>query len=693
MPSSPRNAPDQFSIRHPRKLKVSMTRFLCALGLLASSHANAQSVIDEIQVTATRRDSSVTSIPTPVSIIDQSKIETATLVTDALAFAPGVLLQETTPGQGAAIVRGLKGSEVLHLVDGIRLNNAIFRSAPTQYVALVPGASVQRIEVLRGSAAALYGSDAVGGVINMITRKPEFSDSGSVLRGDALLSANSADTLRATAATIEAAGEDIAGLLSFDAMRTSDRRIGGGERIRPSGFEAFGFRAAVRQKLSASTIWFADAQLMRQPSTPRVDELNAGFGEDDAASDEFFFEPNQRTFLHVGADIDDGIFGMNWQLRSAWQRIDDDRRTRNRNAVVRTIESNRSDLFHVGATGSRDFEQGSWIIGAEWYHDAVASSRNTVDLLSGAELTAAPRFPDGSSLDQAAIFAQVAWTPHTHHTLTAGLRVTDLEADTNSPIAPALNNTDVSGELGWLMTLSDALSLTANIGRSFRAPNIFDLGASGARPGNRFNLPNSDLQPETAIQYDIGFRYQQERLQLNATLFRLNYRDRIASVPTGEQTTDGRDLVQNANVARAELTGIEVDAQYAFNESLTLNVVINAIHGVEFNPEREAADRIPPLNGQANLEWSTASQTRLSAGIQFAARQDRLSSRDLRDARINPEGTPGWLSLNAGVQHPLNDQWQLNARLENMLDKQFRIHGSGVDARGVNLSVQLRRSW
>jgi outer membrane cobalamin receptor len=123
-----------------------------------------QERLDEILVTATRRTVSLAEVSSGLTLVEGAAARAQKLVTDALEAEVGVDLQQTTPGQGAAIIRGLKGSSILHLVDGMRLNNAIFRSAPTQYFALVPTGAVERIEVLRGTPASLYGSDAVGGV-------------------------------------------------------------------------------------------------------------------------------------------------------------------------------------------------------------------------------------------------------------------------------------------------------------------------------------------------------------------------------------------------------------------------------------------------------------------------------------------------------------------------------------------------
>ena len=140
------------------------------LGALLLADASAeQAEIDEVLVTAVRRTISTAEISSGLTLVEGAPAQTPKLVTDALDASVGVFLQQTTPGQGAAIIRGLKGSAVLHLVDGIRLNNAIFRSAPTQYFALIPAGAVERIEVLRGTPASLYGSDAVGGVVQLVT--------------------------------------------------------------------------------------------------------------------------------------------------------------------------------------------------------------------------------------------------------------------------------------------------------------------------------------------------------------------------------------------------------------------------------------------------------------------------------------------------------------------------------------------
>ncbi len=128
------------------RLHALVAAALCGAASGAVAQDFVDPVIEEIQVTASRRPVARSEVAAAVTVVDAEEIRGLKLTTDALAATPGVFLQQTTPGQGAAIVRGLKGSEILHLVDGLRMNNAIFRNAPTQYLALVSPASVERLK-------------------------------------------------------------------------------------------------------------------------------------------------------------------------------------------------------------------------------------------------------------------------------------------------------------------------------------------------------------------------------------------------------------------------------------------------------------------------------------------------------------------------------------------------------------------
>lgn len=677
-------------------LRIIVAASTVATGLHAP--AGAEEVIDEIQVTATRRAASVLEVSAGVTRVGREQVEGEALITDALQFEPGLYRQQTTSGQGAVIIRGLKGSEVLHLVDGVRLNNAIFRNAPTQYFALVPVSAVQRIEVIRGAAASLYGSDAVGGVVNVITRMPSFEGQDIGYAADVSVGADTAELQRSLSATVEAGNERLAALGSFDYSELGNRRIGGGERVNPSGYRTRAARFAAAFTPAEDQRWLIDLQHLEQPSTPRVDELLTGFGQTEPASAEFWFEPNRRGFLHVQHSRTNGWLGIDWVVDLAWQRIDDDRRSRDTGSAVRRLEQNRSDLFEASLNGLRGYEWGSLAFGVEWYHDEVSSLRIEEDIVTGGRTAVAARFPDGSDVDQRALYAQAVWEVNDRQSLIGGLRLTDVEARLAATAAAAgggVDTSDLSGEIGWLYWLTDGLQVVANASRSFRAPNIFDLGTLGPRPGDRFNIANPDLQPETARQLDLGLRIQRTRLRAEAMVWVVDYSDRITSVLTGEFTPEGRLIVQNRNVASATLYGLEAGAEYDLTHRAVLRGVVNYTRGEEQNADGEttAGDRIPPLNGALSLRYDASETLRLEPWLEFAGRQDRLSPRDVRDSRMDPAGTPGWATLNMKASWQTAAGWQLTLAVENLLDERYRIHGSGIDAPGRNLSLRLDASF
>lgn len=663
-----------------------------------TDHEDDPDRFEEIQVTATRRPVSSGDVSSAVTLISADEIRVLKLTTDALAAQPGVFLQQTTPGQGAAIVRGLKGSEVLHLVDGFRLNNAIFRNAPTQYLALISPGTVERIEVLRGSPASLYGNDAVGGVLQVISRMPEFSGGETDYRGELGLGLDTAELERSLHASVEAGTGRLAGLLGLDYLKTGDRRTGGGERIGPSGFTSKSARAAVSYTPNDSSGWLLDMQFGQQPKTPRIDELVAGFGQTEPASEEFFFAPNERLFAHLRHTRRDGWFDADWIVDLGWQRIVDDRISRNFGSDIRRVEENSSDLFGLTVSASRDVSFGSWVAGAEYYDDTVASQRVEINLLTNARADVRARFPDGSDVNQGALFANLVFDLSERQTLTSGARFSFIDVGLSgtafSPSAD-LDFDDVSADLGWSFALTNSVQLLANLGYGFRAPNVFDLGTLGERPGNRFNIPNPDLRSERITQFDAGFRHRGDRWSTELVMWVLSYDDRLTSILTGGQTPDGRDIVQTQNRASALIWGAEAVGRYALGERVTAHLVLNATRGEQEEADGSTmpGDRIPPLNGRLGVEFAWLESARLEPYLTFAAKQDRLSDRDRRDARINPEGTAGWVTANLEFHWQPDERWSVHLAALNIFDERYRVHGSGIDAAGRNLRLNLRVGW
>ena len=170
-----------------------------------------------------------------------------------------------------------------------------------------------------------------------------------------------------------------------------------------------------------------------------------------------------------------------------------------------------------------------------------------------------------------------------------------------------------------------------------------------------------------------------------------DYQDKISSRFTGQVTPEGRLVVQSDNLNSATLYGLESGMRWFASETLEFYATLNYTRGEESDPDGTTApaDRVPPLNGRAGLAWYAGTDWRLEPYVDFAGPQDRLSPRDDEDPRIDPEGTPGYGTLNLLVGWQPADQWALTLRLQNLGDKNYREHGSGIDAPGRNVGLSV----
>ncbi len=677
------------------------TRFLCLLALCnaawSTENPTQPAQLEEVLVTASRRPETTFESGKAAAVVNSNQLLTRqpNLLPELLRGQAGVYVQQTTPGQAAPIVRGLKGSQVLHMVDGMRLNNAVFRSAPNQYFALLDSAWLEQLELVRGPASTLHGGDAMGGAVQVLTREPELQgeDWHHTIRLTSRYA--SAELLRRFHIGADVAKRTVGFTTDLSYQRTGNRKLAGGERIAPTGFEVGAATAKALFHPDNGAEWMVSVQYLKQPETPRIDELVPGFGEDEAGSELFNFEPNDRLFAQLRyRRALDRKWADNVEFHLGHQLIHDDRRSRATGSDRERREHNSSALSGLTIQLNRTFDNGvDLVYGGEYYTDLVRSRRMEQVLSDGTEFEKSSRFPDGSRMESSAAFAHsyLDWGERT--SLNAGVRASrytiQLEAGPENESA-RLEPSDLTASLGWLYQLSDSLNLVASLGRGFRPPNIFDLGTIGARPGNRFNIANPNLAPESVVTLDWGIKWSGNRFSGELFAFVSDYQDKITSVATGEITDEGRVVVQSHNANQVKLSGIELAARYQLHEQ-QWSGVLNYIEGEEkyADGHREPADRTPPLNGRISYRRPIRHDLELSLEMLFAARQDRLSARDIGDPRINPEGTPGWGRSDIGLVWSLTEAATVTARLENLFDKRYRDHGSGIDAPGRNLVLGM----
>jgi len=660
--------------------------------------------MESVMVTATRTEETILDVNEAISVIDSEEIKQLApeLLAEMLRGVPGAFFQQTTPGQGIPIIRGLKGSQVLHLVDGMRLNNAFFRNAPNQYLGLVDAYATERAEIVRGSAPSLYGADAMGGVVSVLTREPDFVDRDWLNEGRMYGSYNSVDN--SLIGRLDTAGGRAGSALSGGLTYQShdDRKVGGGETIEPSGYRVRAADLKWRQNLGEQSELMLSAQYLEQPSTPRVDELVPGYGQQQPASEQYEFMPNKRSFLHARYRLQgQSRWFSQFEAHLARQVITDDRLTQDYGASDITNESNESKLDGLtlqfnSPWGTGIGPQKELIWGLEYYTDKISSSRVRHHQESGESRPVRGRFPDGSGMDSAAIYASNSW--HWERlALTAGLRYSrfNISLPATAEIeATRLKPDDLTGDIHFGYDLRPGVRLVANAGRGFRPPNIFDLGTLGSRPGNRFNVPNPNLEPESVWSYDIGIKLTRDRWQAEAYAWYADYNNKISSRFTGEVTPQGRLVVQSDNLNQATLYGIESGLRYFSDDNLEFYAVLNYTRGEESDTGTTVpADRIPPLNGKLGVIYQPNSQVRIEPYLNFAGRQDRLSPRDEEDPRINPQGTAGWGTINLLLSWQTGQRTTLGLRLQNLGDRSYREHGSGIDAPGRNVGVWIDTSF
>jgi outer membrane receptor protein involved in Fe transport len=666
-----------------------------------------------MQVTAGRQSESQYQVPQPVTVVTRDQIEKAApqVMTDLLRGQVGVFTQSSGPGQGIAIIRGLKGSEVLHLVDGMRLNMTFFRNSPSQYIALVDPFNIRQIEVMRGPAASLYGSDAMGGVLQVLTPEHRFTQETWRARGGLLTQFGSADLSKIGRAYAAMGTNAVSFSGGFTYMDYGLRDLGDGEREPYTEYSARGGDGKVLwspvpgHELMLSAHWF------ETPRLPRYFEIVGGPGGPSPNNGlPVFFEPNNRKFLHARYR-----WSVPWTLVDSFeahlaQQVINDDRVRQVNASTREQEQNRSTLTGLTAQFiSSAGDTGRFVYGLDFYRDDVDSAKSRTDLGTGVVTQRDPTFPNGAREDSEGAYAMAEWRPFEPWLVEAAARYSRVSTDLPATAASApaqVDNDDVTGHLSSALSLAPDLVWTANLARGFRAPNIFDLGTLGPRPNSspqQVNVPNTGLRPETIVSVDTGLKWVGGALKVEGSVFYSQYGNRIEPrEPTGNTVPNGQYgcgeaagcvEVRSENIGEASYYGVEAGLRHAASFRLEVYATLNYTRGEEEKQgQTRPANRVPPLNGQLGATWRVGRTWTAEPYVLFADRQDHLDDDDLGDVRIDPNGTAGWVTANLRLGWTPSDGSRLQLLLQNLLDAGYREHGSGIDAagRGAALTAEMR---
>lgn len=685
--------------------------------------------LDPVQVTATRGSAGSFEVTQPVTVLSAEDIgnRSPQVMGELLRGESGVYFQQTGPGQGMAIVRGLKGSGVLHLVDGFRLNNAFFRSAPSQYIALLDPWNIDQIEVVRGPSSTLYGSDAMGGVIQVRTPETRFRGSQIATAAETRLHYGSADSAKVGRVKLAAGNERFSLTAGYTIANYGDRKIGGigqsadgagnislGDTVGPGEFtsRAYDFKA-IWAATPADELSFA-VQYFEVPQMFRYNEMVPGSNPPPASRIEAIYD-NNRAFYHLRWRHSAPLgFVDSLDVHLGRQIINDDRFDNpSANPSRYDREQNRSTLDGLTVAAQTALNPRHTLrYGTELYRDTVDSAKQRSGD-SGATYTESSgstsfksRFPNGASTDNYGVYLEDLWAYAPAWQANLGGRLnytaTTLPAapESDRAIAGEVDNTDYSAQLGLRYAISPALAWTSNLGRGYRAPNIFDLALVGDRGGSpaRPFVANTSLKPESLLSLDTGLKYRSGGTVGEFSVFYFGYRDQISTdnpsrvVPQGEQgCTDAAGCYQAENLPSATYYGFEGSLRQRLPARITARATLNYTWAEKelANGGKEPGNRIPPLNGVLGLDWQALPKLVVAPSVWFNDSQHRLDGLDQTDSRIADGGTPGFAVVDLALRWSPSERLRLQLVGENLLDKSYREHASGIDGRGRGVGLTL----
>jgi outer membrane receptor protein involved in Fe transport len=628
---------------------------------------------------------------------------------EALWDAPGVFVQATNYGGGSPIVRGLIGPQVLIMVDGVRLNNSTYRTGPVQYLNTIDNYSIERVEVLRGPGSVLYGSDAMGGVIQVFpigprdTRNPDRFGGGGTVAGRF----SSADYGRAAHAHADA-GYGAFGVLGGGTYKESDNLIGGrdiGEQIY-SGYESW---AGIGRMSLNYTAWGLNVGYLFNESVDvgRTDKLfdKQSLSEYDNR-DQLIYAKLRGSFRPINTEA---------ILTASYQGFFERKDTMKMAEDLETKLEGTRDETEVGTIGA-DLQLATrlfnnrlrFLYGGMWYGDQVDATREKRDSPADEWVEQDDKpYPDGSTYDNYGAFFMTEGDPlfaTSGHTvrLSAGARLHGMKG--SAPAEGDLPEVDFDHQgtvflAGAQYLYRELATLAFTFSQGFRSPNLQEAIQLG-NTGKFFHIPNDELEPETADTYEAVARAKLWRFKIGAAGYITYLEDLIKREETtweGQSEIDEIPVVHNVNGGKGTLQGVEPQLALDIGWGLSLAGHMTYTWGEEERDDgtKEPLTRIPPLYGQGKLRYDTKDFGGWRGFAEFyargAGRQERLSPEDTEDSRIPEGGTPEWLTWNLRTGLAARDNLRLGLTVENLTNVDYKYHASGVSAPGTNaiLSAEL----
>jgi hemoglobin/transferrin/lactoferrin receptor protein len=708
-------------------------------------------VFDEIVITAGKKENKLSNIPNQIDVIksDDIRFRNPQTGADILQQSGNVYVQKSQLGGGSPVLRGFEANSVLLVLDGVRMNNAIYRSGHIQSAITVDPFSVNKAEILFGPGSVLYGSDAIGGVIHYLTPEVNITLKEEVQDLEVLPSVRfSSANLEKTANLTTNLGFKKFGIYTsitvseFEDLRMGTRRSHGymdwgrshyyvkrildkdtvltnqnPNKQKYSGYNQFNlmqkFKYHINDDLAISTnIFYTNSS-----NIPRYDELNTFTTNNEGIvsprrNAEWYYGPQQwlNTGINVVSRHKNAYDLMTFTTN--YQKVQESRINRRYNRDTRNHQIEDVNMLSLLVDAQKKLSSKLGLqYGLEAIYNFVSSKAYLTDVNSYKRLEdiIPTRYPDGGSFTQQyAAYATTDWKPMNKISIHGGIRLNFVSLQSKFGEATfidfpfdkyKLQKFAASGSLGVAYLPGKGIEIKANVSNGFRTPNVDDYGKIREANGE-VTVPNLNLKPEYAYSAEFTFAKNFEDV---ARLTFTYYYTLLTNALVRQEASlygfpdtlvyDGLNVktVTLGNVNKASVTGFNIGFYNDIGKYFSLISTINFTRGKEITTGKNLA-HIPPIFGKVSLQYHIKRfQSELFVHFNGQKSLSRYSeSSEDRLEQATAQGTPSWYTINLSSSVQVHPNLSLQFAIENILDEHYKTFSSGISAPGRNFVVALR---
>ena len=732
------------------KIARSITFFLIIYNSFLYGQKDSTKLIklNDVVVNSQRFAKPKRTISQQIESVSQKEIEflMAQNTADVLQNSGTLSIQKSQQGVGSPMIRGFEASRILLLVDGIRMNNLIYRSGHLQNSITINQNMLEKIDVLFGPSSTIYGSDALGGAVYFQTKaaKTLAQSNNKILTGNVISNYSSSNNGKMLNVDLNYASNKCASLTSFSVNDYNDLMMGKqqngsqpffGERPfyittingvdtkttnndkylqRFSAYKQYDFMQKFVYQPNYRTSHNVNLQYSTSTNIPRYDRLTDTNPDGNLRFATWDYGPQNRFLGAYNFKKQQAFLGSNLNLTASYQNIEESRISRRVGRVLLDNQIERVSVFGLNADLKTKLGNADLVYGIDVFYDKVKSNAYSRNILTGAESTFITRYPDGkNNMFSSEVFASFHKNLSPKNAINAGFRAgykmlnAALENNPlNLPITSIQQkNITYSGAIGYTHNPSSNTKLSFNISSGFRVPNIDDLGKIFDSNSVRAMLivPNFDLRPEKTLTADMGITFWRgSKFQFENNFYLTKLYDAIvtSSFNVNGQTSvlyNGvlSKVMANQNQGQGTIAGVATTLKFEIVTNLIYFGTFNFTHGrINNNSGTFPLDHISPIFGQIGLRFN-------SKKINLELNMIYNGNKNLRDYSPSgednlvyapPTGMPSWESYNFKTAFNFIKNTTVLAGIENILDTQYRTFASGINASGRNFQLGFKYS-